>query len=151
MTFFSYYNRNHFIDALDTIEKLQVIPLKISEVDSKVQEFITLTEDIKKNIPTILLATMTILQSQYKEVRSNVQSPVSQRFGLNESLNHSSSVQREESIKEIREKARALITFAGMVPYRMPADINSRLVQMEVLMKWFIENQWKSKSMYFKF
>lgn len=106
----------------------------MNEVDSKVQEFLTLSEDIKKNVPTILLATMTILQTQYRELRSNVQSPV-QRFGLNESLLNTSSAQREEGIKEIREKARTLITFAGMVPYRMPADINSRLVQMEVLMK----------------
>lgn len=111
-----------------------MIPLKIDQVDSKVQEFLSLSEDIKKNIPSILLSTMTILHSQYKELRSSVQSPI-HRFGLNESLNSTSSAQREEMVKEIREKARTLITFAGMVPYRMPADINSRLVQMEVLMK----------------
>lgn len=106
----------------------------MNEVDSKVQEFMTLSEDIKKNIPTVLLASMTILQAQYRELRSSVQSPV-QRFGLNDSLLNTSGAQREELVKDIREKARAIITFAGMVPYRMPADVNSRLVQMEVLMK----------------
>ena len=35
---------------------------------------------------------------------------------------------------EIRQKARALITYAGMIPYRMPGDTNARLVQLEVLM-----------------
>ena len=34
----------------------------------------------------------------------------------------------------LRGQARALITFAGMIPYRMPGATNARLVQMEVLM-----------------
>uniref|UniRef100_A0A6I8RT72 Nuclear pore complex protein Nup93 n=1 Tax=Xenopus tropicalis TaxID=8364 RepID=A0A6I8RT72_XENTR len=34
----------------------------------------------------------------------------------------------------LRSQARALITFAGMIPYRMSGDTNARLVQMEVLM-----------------
>jgi len=37
-------------------------------------------------------------------------------------------------IDDLRSQARALITFAGMIPYRMPSDTNARLVQMEVLM-----------------
>ena len=37
-------------------------------------------------------------------------------------------------INYLRSQARALITFAGMIPYRMPGDTNARLVQMEVLM-----------------
>ena len=34
----------------------------------------------------------------------------------------------------LRTQARALITFSGMIPYRMPGATNQRLVQMEVLM-----------------
>jgi len=34
----------------------------------------------------------------------------------------------------LRRQARALITFAGLIPYRLPGDTNARLVQMEVLM-----------------
>ena len=33
-----------------------------------------------------------------------------------------------------REMAKSIITFAGMIPYRMPGDTNARLVQTEVLM-----------------
>ena len=36
--------------------------------------------------------------------------------------------------RQLRGLARALITFAGMLPYHMPGDANARLVQMEVLM-----------------
>ncbi|KAG2470057.1 NUP93 protein, partial [Polypterus senegalus] len=38
------------------------------------------------------------------------------------------------SDEQLRSQARALITFAGMIPYRMAGDTNARLVQMEVLM-----------------
>lgn len=36
----------------------------------------------------------------------------------------------------LREKAKALTNMAAAVPYRMPGDTNSRLVQMEILMHW---------------
>ena len=34
----------------------------------------------------------------------------------------------------LRSQAKALIMFAGMLPYRLPGDVNARLVQIEVLM-----------------
>jgi len=34
----------------------------------------------------------------------------------------------------IRSQAKALIMFAGMLPYRLPGDTYARLVQVEVLM-----------------
>lgn len=36
--------------------------------------------------------------------------------------------------QQLRSQARALITFAGMIPYNMAGDSNARLVQMELLM-----------------
>lgn len=38
--------------------------------------------------------------------------------------------------QQLRGQARALITFAGMIPYNMAGDTNARLVQMELLMNW---------------
>ena len=38
------------------------------------------------------------------------------------------------SEQQLRSQARALITFAGMIPYNMAGDTNARLVQMELLM-----------------
>jgi len=34
----------------------------------------------------------------------------------------------------LRSQAKALIMFAGMLPYRLPGDTYARLVQVEVLM-----------------
>jgi nuclear pore complex protein Nup93 len=39
-----------------------------------------------------------------------------------------------QQLAYFREKARAITSFAGTIPYRMPGDTNSRLVQMEILM-----------------
>ncbi|GIY39752.1 nuclear pore protein [Caerostris extrusa] len=44
------------------------------------------------------------------------------------------NVSQEKHISYLRTQASALITFAGMIPYRMPGDTNARLVQIEVMM-----------------
>jgi len=42
---------------------------------------------------------------------------------------------REVRMLKLRAMAHALVTFSGMVPHRMPGDVNARLLSMEVLMK----------------
>jgi len=39
-----------------------------------------------------------------------------------------------QQLANLRQQANAITNFAGMLPYRMPGDTNSRLVQMEILM-----------------
>jgi nuclear pore complex protein Nup93 len=36
-----------------------------------------------------------------------------------------------QALADIRSQAQAVILFAGMIPYRLPADTNGRLVQLE--------------------
>jgi len=105
-TFFDLYHAGRVTDALDTIERVKVVPLKQSDVDYIVTSFKLLDDCIRRNIPDILLAVMTILDMQYKN----------------------------KPHQSIRDKARCLISYVGMIPYRLPGDTTSRLVQMEVLM-----------------
>lgn len=105
MTFFSYYNSNQFVEALDTIQKLKLLPFSLSEVDIKARDFNKYPEEIRRNISEILLATMNMLYTTYKEQPSS----------------------------EIKQKAKALITFSGMIQYRMPCDAIARLIELEVL------------------
>jgi nuclear pore complex protein Nup93 len=37
-------------------------------------------------------------------------------------------------MRELRAQARALVTFAGMIHFRMPLDTHQRLMKMDVLM-----------------
>ena len=39
-----------------------------------------------------------------------------------------------QAMGQIRLQARALTTFIGMIPYRMPGDTHSRLVHLQSLM-----------------
>ncbi|XP_023321821.1 nuclear pore complex protein Nup93 [Eurytemora carolleeae] len=105
-TFFDLYHAGRSTEALDTLERVKVVPLNQSDVDYLVSGFKLLDDSVRRNIPDVLLAAMSILHNQYK------------------TQPHSS----------VRDKARCLISYAGMIPYRLPGDTTSRLVQMEVLM-----------------
>lgn len=127
MTFFSYYHKQTFYDALDTIQKLNLIPLDVTTIDAKVNDFKHLSIEIQRTIPDILLACMNILYAQYRENKS-ASTPSVAKFGM--SPDHS----REARLTDIRSKAKALITYAGMIPYRMPRETNAKLVHLEVIM-----------------
>ncbi|CAG2123272.1 unnamed protein product [Medioppia subpectinata] len=94
----------------------------------KVNQFNRHSEEVRRNIADILLATMNILYSQYKQIKSSTPQTVN-KFGIIGDIDN-----KEQICAEMRAKARAIITYAGMIPYRMPGDSNARLVQLEVLM-----------------
>lgn len=105
MTFFNYYHANQYSEALDTIQKLKLLPFTSAEVEKKAQNFNNYPEEIRRNISEILLATMNMLFIIYKDQPS----------------------------QDIKQKAQALITFSGMIQYRMPCDTIARLIELEVL------------------
>jgi len=109
-TFFDLFHGGKLKEALDTLTKLKLVPLSSGEVDQRVSAFRLLGEDVRRNLPDILVAAMTALHSQYQGMKAKGQ------------------------VGGLREQAKALITYAGMIPYRLPGDTNARLVQMEVLM-----------------
>lgn len=88
-----------------------------------VGNFRLLQEEIRRNIPDLLLSAMSILFAQYKQSKS-----ATPGRGMGQDGG------RERHLDTLRDRAKALITYAGMIPYRMPGDTNARLVQMEVLM-----------------
>ena len=123
MTFFDLFHAKKLDEALDIITKIRIVPLSQSEIDPMVSTFRLLTDELRRNIPDILLATMNILFTKYKESKS---ATPGRGFGQDGG--------RQRYLETLRDQAKAIITFAGMIPYRMPGDTNSRLVQMEVLM-----------------
>ena len=106
-TFFDLYHGGKLSESLDTLARVKLVPMSGAAVDMAVTTFRQLSDEVRRNIPDILLAAMTALHSQYKA---------------------------GQGPENMREKARSLITYAGMIPYRLPGDTNARLVQMEVQM-----------------
>ncbi|KAI0235619.1 Nuclear pore complex protein Nup93 [Lamellibrachia satsuma] len=133
MAFFDHYHMGKTEEAHRVIHELKLLPFAVKNVEQKVKTFRFYSDEVRRSLPDILLATMSILHTQYKRVRgSGSQSP-------QPPCSLSASSFRDDGgkqlfIDDLRSQARALITFAGMIPYRMPSDTNARLVQMEVLM-----------------
>ncbi|CAH1270686.1 NUP93 [Branchiostoma lanceolatum] len=128
VTFFDHYHTGQLDQALDIIQRLQLVPLTQEAVEQRVAAFSSYADEVRRNLPDVLLAAMNILYSKYKAVRSAGQASPTSRGRLREDS------KTESYLTYLRKQARALITFAGMIPYRMPGDTNARLVQLEVLM-----------------
>ncbi|CAB3987731.1 nuclear pore complex Nup93-like, partial [Paramuricea clavata] len=124
--FFDLYHLNKMDEAFEVMRKLQLVPLSGESVDQKVSSFRQYTDEIRRCLPDILIATMTILYSKYKERRPD--------YPSSPAVLHRDEGGLQAFRKNVRQQARALITFAGLLPYRMPGDTSARLVQLEVLM-----------------
>ncbi|KAL5467639.1 hypothetical protein EMCRGX_G031900 [Ephydatia muelleri] len=125
MQFFDHYHAKRWNDALDVMKQLRLLPLQPGEtVEQKVTAFQAYDDEVRQCFPDILLATMSILYNEYKQTSYSTPHPGTPRQdgGQETRKNH------------LRQLARTLITFAGMIPYQMPGDTNARLVQMDVLM-----------------
>ncbi|XP_060518052.1 nuclear pore complex protein Nup93 [Cylas formicarius] len=123
LIFFNLYHAKEYPQALKVLSDLQLIPFRNEEIIDKVQSFKALTADVSKVIPDVLLATMNMLFAQYQKIKGNIE--YIPRYQDN-------SV--ENQMAHLRAQAKVITNFAGMLPYRMPGDTNSRLVQMEILM-----------------
>ncbi len=101
-------------------------------MDPLVSNFRVLQDEVRRNVPDLLLAAMTILFAQHRQAKGGAAAAGGAQLGQPGQPRPQDG--RERHLDSLREKAKALITFAGMIPYRMPGDTNARLVQMEVLM-----------------
>ncbi len=128
MTFFDLYHANKLDEAIDTVDKIKMVPLRQSDIEVMVSNFRLLPDELRRNVPDLLLACMSAIFHQYKKVKSGGGG------GGGAGAAGAASGGRDRQLAEFRDMAKSIITFAGMIPYRMPGDTNARLVQMEVLM-----------------
>ncbi|XP_059162487.1 nuclear pore complex protein Nup93-like [Physella acuta] len=128
LTFFDYCHAGAINDALKVMQGIQILPFSTDEVDHRVSNFKHYSDEVRRCLPDLLLATMNILLNQYNTTRnSSTQSPLSRR-------KYGEDGGKDSYLNYLRSQARSLIMFAGMLPYRLPGDTNARLVQIDVLM-----------------
>jgi len=126
-TFFSLYHGEKFADSLEVLKKLRIVALTREEVELRVASVSTLGSDTRAVLPHILLAAMTITFKLYRS--GQPQQPQSPGGGiLNTSVSGPGAAR-----SGLQEQARAIVTFAGMIPMRLHTDVNARLVQLEAL------------------
>ncbi|KWU41638.1 NIC-domain-containing protein [Rhodotorula sp. JG-1b] len=115
----SAYENGQLGQALQAIESTNLIPLHSDLVHLiRAAEDVNSVDDaIVRNLDIVLVATMTILYKLHQQLK---ESP----FGGDAS--------RQQRMQEYRAKARSLMTFAGMLRYRLSSDTYSQLTRLDV-------------------
>ncbi|XP_076242702.1 nuclear pore complex protein Nup93 [Calliopsis andreniformis] len=119
MVFFDQFHNEQYQSAVRTIAESNLLPFNVKDVDERVNALRRVSPEVAGTLADVLLATMTILYRQYQKLRS---------------MEPGDEEARKQQLLDLRERARALTSFAGTLPYRMPNETNSKLVQMEILM-----------------
>lgn len=123
-TFFDLYHKEKYTDALEVLKRLHIIALRTDEVETRVNGVSAYCSEVRYVLPHVLLAAMTTTHRLY---RMPVPQPSTQT-----SFN-TSALSPSPAFKHLKEQARAIVTFAGMIPMRLHSEINARLVQLEAL------------------
>lgn len=128
MTFFDMFHSESWDVAYETLNKLGILPRNSMNVETNVKEFISYSEEIKRNFPDLILAAMTIISTLFSNINRTA---VSNHYQNIESPLYN---EKTQFLNQLKEQAKALIKFVGCIPYRLSGDINARLLQLEVMM-----------------
>jgi nuclear pore complex protein Nup93 len=120
--FFSHYRYSRLDTALDLLESLNLLPLNVAHrisptyIAERVEQFRSLDPAITRNLSEILLAVMDLLFRQYTMLKESpfVDAARQTRMGV------------------LKQKSRMVMTFSGMVQYRMPQETYARLSKLDV-------------------
>ncbi|ALC48727.1 CG11092 [Drosophila busckii] len=134
-SFFDYYHAGESRKAAETLAKHHITPDSCNDVDDCISNLKQIGADVIKVMPDVLLAAMSIIYDEYKTLKSNRSSITSSNVSLAlEDATRSQSHEELLQLQYLRGRAKALTNMAATLPYRMPADTNNRLVQLEILM-----------------
>ncbi|XP_059485013.1 nuclear pore complex protein Nup93 [Neocloeon triangulifer] len=118
LEFFNFYHSKDHRKALEIVSELELLPKKQSEVENYTAVFRQLSGDIMKNIPEVMLATMTIISNEFAKFKTNqVASP-----------------NRSQVQEELKQYAQAITAYSASLPYNMPGDTNAKMVQLMMTM-----------------
>ncbi|KAB7503673.1 Nuclear pore complex protein Nup93 [Armadillidium nasatum] len=133
-TFFDLYHQERFSEAVKILKRLKIVALAKDEVESRVTSMPSFGLEVKTVLPHVLLAAMTSTYRLYQAPSQNLFSPLSSTPVSSPAISVlNMSSQMLPATKHLKEQARAIVTFAGMIPLRLNADVNARLVQLEAL------------------
>ncbi|ODN00680.1 Nuclear pore complex protein Nup93 [Orchesella cincta] len=125
MTFFDEVFSKRYETALTVIQKLKIIPLHESEVEKCVRDFHGFQEEIRMNVPDLIVATMETLYAKYKKLKDTKKSNY---FAAD------NGGQDNQFLLEVKAQAKALVTYCGIIPYFMTGDTYTKVMQIEVQM-----------------
>lgn len=121
--FFEHYKNNKYTLAFDVLQTIGLIPLAISQVEERLNAFKKFDELILNLVPGVMTATMNMLYSQYSEISREESVRIVR-----------DPEQRQAQLEYIRERARAITSFTGRVPFQINSEVINHLVQTEILL-----------------
>lgn len=108
---------NQWETCLQQVEKIDLIPFADeSSTRKRAQEFQHLDENILKNIPNLLIITMSCISNIIKRLNVSAYQ----------------SLTKKQQIESLRRAAKNCMIYAGMIQYKMPRETYSILINIEV-------------------
>lgn len=122
--FFEHYNNHKYTLAFDVLQTIGLIPLAVDQVEERLGAFKKYSELILRIVPGVMTATMNMLYSQYSDMKKEEET----------NKNARDPEQRQAQLEYIRERARAITSFTGRVPFQINSEVINHLVQTEILL-----------------
>lgn len=122
--FFEQCNNQKYTLAFDILQTIGLIPLAVNQVEERLSAFKKYDELILRIIPGVMTATMNMLYAQYNEMKKEEES----------NMNTWDVEQRQAQFEYIRDRARAITSFTGRVPFQINSEVINHLVQTEILL-----------------
>ncbi|TMW56637.1 hypothetical protein Poli38472_006647 [Pythium oligandrum] len=115
--FLEIYERQQYDDAIRFVDELEVIPTpSANNLAVCVDRFLAFDETVRQNFHVLLLGYVECLVRDMERLKVQTTGEV-----------------RRVSVQTLREKAELVVTFAGMVKFRLPSGTNERLNRMEAM------------------
>uniref|UniRef100_A0A1I8JGD9 CCHC-type domain-containing protein n=1 Tax=Macrostomum lignano TaxID=282301 RepID=A0A1I8JGD9_9PLAT len=125
-TYFTMFYEGRHSAALQLLDHLRLLPARLDAVDARVRAFeASGSDELRRCLPDLLLTCMRLLQLLHRAAVEAAARPGS-GGGL------SSAEPAPPAAAEMRERAQALVAFAGKLPFRLPSSVYARLTQLEV-------------------
>ncbi|KIY66378.1 nucleoporin-interacting protein NIC96 [Cylindrobasidium torrendii FP15055 ss-10] len=105
-------------DALNAIAKTELVPLddEVGKATRRAEEFRHLHESLQRTLPIYVRVAMDAISGLHKATK-NGSMP---------------DVQRQQNLRDLSAKARGIMSFTGMIKFRMSPDIYSYIAKIQV-------------------
>lgn len=128
--------------ALDVIQATQLFPLDsagdVVTISRRAESFFRdIDESVGRNLSELLLMTMDLLYKVHSTVKSSVTGSSSSSGTTGDVVpsNAGAAAGREARLNEIRQKARALMMFAGMLRFRIEQGVFAQLSRLDAFIR----------------
>ncbi|KAK0425495.1 hypothetical protein QR680_009235 [Steinernema hermaphroditum] len=105
-TFFKLCKEERNGDALDVIRRLEIVPLDSNDVANFVSGFHLIPDEVRHCLPDLCLETMRVLVEEFEN-------------------------SEDKNVEKFRDTAKAIILYTAMIPYRFPAYMNTKLLELQ--------------------